>query len=102
MDRVAGDFRFSVTGVGDPVRVIVAGDVLALPDERWSMGYFGSEISVEWLLHEARLPGNKVRRFALARCLVTALATYRGAPVPATVAALVRCTLCDGSGWRAA
>lgn len=66
------DYRYSVDGF--EVRVVVAGDVVALPDDRWSMGGFGSSISLEWMLYEARLPGRtKHERTILARCIVRAL-----------------------------
>lgn len=98
------DLRYSWHG--EVIRVVVAGDVLALPDERWSMGGFGTSITEEWLLHEARLPGTKVRKKVLASVLVRALASHHGQPVGAgtrTVAELrgpeVRCTPCNGSGF---
>lgn len=46
---MSSEFRYRFQG--DVIRVIVVGDVLALPDERWSMGSFGRQISIEWLLH---------------------------------------------------
>ena len=73
----AAEYRFSWRG--DTIRVVVAGDVLSLPDERWSMGGFGHPITREWLAHEGRLPGPKARRDALASCLIRALdAHHRG------------------------
>lgn len=97
------EFRFRWNG--DDIRVIVSGDVLSLPDERWSMGGFGSSISVEWLLHEGRLPGQKARRDALAECLVRALdqarrggfATGDGDTHPH--GPCVPCSDCRGSGF---
>jgi hypothetical protein len=66
------DFRYSVDG--SVVRVVVVEDVIALPLHGWSMGGFGWSISVEWLLHDARLPGRtKGERTMLARCIVRAL-----------------------------
>ena len=58
---------------GDEIRVLVVGDVLALPNEEWSCGGFARSITVEWLLHETKLPGVKERKRALADCLVRAL-----------------------------
>jgi hypothetical protein len=89
------------THQGEPIRVVIAGDVLALPDERWSMGGFGSSISVEWLLHEARLPGTKARRNVLAFCLVHALRTHHegaaatGDGVTAPMGPMVPCPTCS-------
>lgn len=68
------DHRFSVDG--EVIRVVVAGDVLALPHSGWSYSGFGQSISVDWLLTQPRqpLPGKtKARRELLARCLVQAL-----------------------------
>ena len=72
------EHRFSWEG--EEIRVIVAGDVLALPAERWSLGGFGCTIDVPWLLHEGGLPGRKgsERRRVLARCLVQALHAHHG------------------------
>lgn len=64
----------------DEQRVIVCGDVIALPFENWCMGGFGSSISVEWLMHERRfLPGrSKGFRLELAEMVVRALDLYHG------------------------
>lgn len=90
---------------GDEIRVIVAGDVLALPYEGWSGENYGSSITEEWLLHEARLPGPAGRRRALARCLVMALDEHHGRPgreerSPEGPLAKRPCSACLGSGWR--
>ena len=71
------EFRFKLRN-GDVRRVIVAGDVLALPDERWCMGGFASSISVEWLLHKGRLPGSPTHKCELAGMLVRALEQAHG------------------------
>lgn len=91
---------------GAEIRVIVAGDVLAIPSHRWSMGYFGPSISIEWLEHEGQLPGSPELRRALASCLVRSLAAARGAVAydggaddPEIRGPLVRCSSCGGSGW---
>jgi hypothetical protein len=90
------------------IRVLVAGDVLALPLHGWSMGGFGASISIEWLEHDGRLPGSSAdERRALASCLVRSLDEAR-AVEPGAVAGsvaseirgpLVRCSSCDGGGW---
>ncbi len=96
---------------GDEIRVVVAGDVLALPDERWSMGNFGTSISVEWLLHSGKLPGSKLHREGLAACLVRALAEHHkmapeGSAVDLQRATIhgpqVPCRACGGSGFAMA
>ena len=74
-----GDYRFSYGG--EVIRVIVAGDVLALPGEGWALGGFGQHISVEWLLTQPRhrLPGRKARWELLATCRMRALEEHRAA-----------------------
>jgi hypothetical protein len=69
-----GHYRFSSPD-GDPVRVVIAGDVIALPEEGWSLGGFGRHISEEWLLTQARpkIPGTARRRLVLATCIRAAL-----------------------------
>ncbi len=90
------------------IRVIVAGDVLALPLQGWSMGGFGESISIEWLEHDGRLPGSSAaERRALASCLVRSLDEARAVAPGAGVGSvasdirgpLVRCSSCDGGGW---
>lgn len=72
------EFRYSVDGF--EVRIVVARDVVALPDDRWSMGGFGPSISLEWMLGEAKLPGRtKKEREILARCVIRALAEHHAA-----------------------
>jgi hypothetical protein len=69
-----GHYRFSPPD-GDPVRVVIAGDVIALPEEGWSLGGFGRSISEEWLLTQPRprIPGTKARRLVLVACIRAAL-----------------------------
>lgn len=99
----AGEYRFSYQG--ETLCVVVAGDVLALPEERWSMGGFGRSISVEWLLYEARLPGAAARKKVLAKCLVQALDTHHaGAPARGDgerepKGPSVPCEKCNGFGF---
>lgn len=71
----AGEYLFAIDG--ETFRAVVAGDVVALPDERWSMGHFSTGISVEWMLHSGRLPGSAARRRVLARVVVAALEAHR-------------------------
>lgn len=68
------EYRFQQKN-SDWQRVIVVGDVLALPYEFWCMGGFGTSISVDWLMHEPRfLPGrSKSFRLELAAMLERAL-----------------------------
>lgn len=103
---IGSEHRFSWNG--DTIRVVIAGDVIALPDERWSMGGFGDSISVEWLLHEAKIPGPAPRRRALAACIVRALEARAGDPaleVERRAAAerihgpQVRCPTCSGRAF---
>jgi hypothetical protein len=97
--------EYRYTWRGTEIRVIVAGDVLALPSHGWSMGGFAGSISTEWLEHEGRLPGPSAdERRALASCLVRSLAAARSVDPGADADAeprgpLVRCPSCDGSGW---
>lgn len=99
----AGEYRFRWNG--DVIRVVVAGDVLALPDEQWSMGNFGAQITEEWLHHEGRLPGTKARRAVLANCLVRALDTHHtgtaatGDGEHTPLGPCVPCAACAGSGF---
>lgn len=66
------DTRVSM-GSGEQLRVVVMGDILALPDLLWCKGGFGRTISVHWLVAEAGLPGSAQRRRKLAEILVNAL-----------------------------
>lgn len=97
--------EFMFSWQGEEIRVVVVGDVLALPSEHWSCGGFGSHISVEWLLHEARLPGLKSRRAMLADCLVRALKQHHeGGEVSGdrsdhAYGPQVRCGACKGHGF---
>lgn len=59
-------------------RVIVFGDVLALPYEFWCMGGFGTSIEVNWLLRNGKLPGSLDKRKELAAILVQALDLAHG------------------------
>jgi len=89
------DARFSWEG--EIVRVVVAGDVVALPDYGWSLGGFGRFISKDWLLVNANLPGPVKRRRILADCIVAAL-NRRAQDLPATNPSA--CLVCKGTGER--
>ena len=65
--------EYVYTWEGEEIRVVVAGDVLVLPGDRWSMGGFGCSISAEWLRHEAELPAKGRRRDVLISCLIASL-----------------------------
>ena len=82
-----GDTRYRSPDLGgDSIRVIIMGDVIALPDEGWSDHGYGQSISVSWLLHNAHheIPGNKAKRTALARVIAEALWDHHhDTPVPA-------------------
>jgi hypothetical protein len=58
-----------------PVRVLLAADVIALPDEGWAMGGFGERISEEWLMTQARprIPGAAARRRDLVKAVRAAM-----------------------------
>lgn len=75
----AASYRFNVDG--DSIRVVIAGDVIALPEEGWSYGNFGSHISEEWLLTQPRpkIPGNAHRRKVLVGCIRAAMAEHHAA-----------------------
>ena len=86
------DIRY--TWRGDVLRVVITGDVIALPLEGWARGGFGRRISADWLLHSGDLPGPKARREALAAAIVRALDQHwSGAPAPARDA----CRFCQGT-----
>lgn len=70
----AADYRLK--SGGQEVRVVIVGDVVALPDERWSLGGFGNGITAGWLLGNAKLPGPASRKRALANAIVAALDNY--------------------------
>lgn len=66
---------------GDEYRVLVAGDVVSIPTHAgsssgWSMAGFGPSISIEWLLHDGRLPGSKTKQRALAQMVCATLAAH--------------------------
>lgn len=93
---------------GDDIRVIVAGDVVAIPGHAgspgWSMGGFGADISQEWLLHEGGLPGPKARRLALIDMIRRSLAAHH-TDTPAAGdgrerarGPWERCAACNGDG----
>lgn len=80
---------------GERIRVIIAGDVVALPIQGWSLDGFGRSISEDWLVHSGKLPGPIRRRTALAGAIVRALdARAADLPVPDPGA----CRMCKGSG----
>lgn len=88
-----GDYRFNWRG--DVLRVVVLDDCVALPMERWAGEGYGRSISVEWLLGNARLPGPKARKEALAQAIVEALRLHHAdAPPPP----LDDCRCCRGTG----
>lgn len=73
------DLRYRLDG--DLIRVVIAGDVIAMPMPAgragWSMSGFGAHIDAGWLLAEGALPGKtKARREALANILVAALTEH--------------------------
>lgn len=70
------DHRFAWRG--EAIRVVVAGDVLALPLQGWSRGGFGTSIEAGWLLREGGLPGGAEKRRALAEALVRSLTRHHG------------------------
>lgn len=82
--RPSGDYRYSFDG--EVFRVVVAGDVIALPNEEWSYAGFGSSISEEWLLGSGnvqRFPGrSKGRKRLLAYFVRRALADHHGYRLP--------------------
>lgn len=64
---------------GEQFRVLIVNDVIALPYNYWSQAGYGHEISVEWLLHNGKLPGQtKARRQLLAELIRKALADVHG------------------------
>lgn len=75
----ATEYRYSAGG--ELVCVVVAGDLVALPDEHWSCGNFGDGISEEWLLGGGSIPfpgKSKARRRLLAYFVRRALADHHG------------------------
>lgn len=73
--------HFRYTWEGEVFRVVVTGDVVALPDEHWSCGNFGTMISEEWLLGGGSIPfpgKTKARRRLLAYFVRHALAEHHG------------------------
>lgn len=67
----AASYRYTVSGTA--VRVVIAGDVIALPEEGWAMGGFGAYISEEWLDTQANIPGDRKWRRVLVRCVRMAM-----------------------------
>ena len=64
---------------GELFRVVVAGDVVALPSEHWSGSGYGQEISEDWLLHSGELPKRgPTRRRILAYMIRRGLAEHYG------------------------
>lgn len=73
-----GSYRFSADG--DRIRVVIAGDVIALPEEGWSYGGFGEYISEEWLMTQPvpKIPGNARRRKVLVAAIRAAMDKHYG------------------------
>jgi hypothetical protein len=84
---------------GDPVRVVVLDDVIALPDLGWSGAGYGEWISPDWLRRSPRipLPGSTTRRCVLSRVIPAVLS---GLTSPLAAAAdgcgLDACEACHG------
>lgn len=73
----SGHHRYAVDG--SEYRVVISGDVVALPDENWSGGGYGTGISEEWLFHSGNLPkGPRNRRRLWAYMIRRALADHHG------------------------
>ena len=67
------EFRFKLNN-GDEERVVIAGDVVALPFRQWCGSGYGQWISEEWMLHSGNLPKvSAALRGELARGVVAAL-----------------------------
>jgi hypothetical protein len=75
-NKEAGVYRYTPAS-GDPVRVVIVGDVIAL------LGGFGKSISAEWLLTQphTKIPGTKRRRLELVACIQAALDDHYDVPV---------------------
>ncbi len=67
------DLRLPDPRNGDIIRVVIAGDVIALPNEGWSGSGYGHYITEEWLLHSASPPLPRKGRRRLAQAIVAAL-----------------------------
>lgn len=83
------DLRWMVNG--DIVRVVIAGDVLALPDDGWSWGGFGLSITPGWLMEldgryngRGKLPGQEWKRQRAAAILSASLDFHHGHGDPDT------------------
>lgn len=55
------------------IRVVIAEDVVALPNQGWSGAGYGRLISEDWLLHSANPPLPRKGRKALAAVIAEAL-----------------------------
>ncbi len=95
-----GDYLFRHEG--ERIRVVIAGDVISLPQERWSGDGYGAFISADWLLGNAKLPGrSKARKRLLADCIVAALEAHAGRRPPKRARPMVphvKCGACSGAG----
>lgn len=81
--KPSGVYAYSYQG--ERLRVVVASDVVALPDENWSAGGFGDGISEHWLLNGGHggpdwwFPGKTRNRKRLLAYLVRrSLAAHHG------------------------
>jgi hypothetical protein len=67
---------------GEEFRVVVAGDVVALPYAGWSHHGYGDSIEAGWILGRPKgmgqLPGSPARRKLLARLVTRGLADAHG------------------------
>lgn len=75
----APDGHYRYTYEGEEHRVVVAGDVVALPNEQWCGEGYGTGISEEWLFHSGGLPkAPRDRQRLWAYLIRRALADHHG------------------------
>lgn len=70
---------------GEEFRVVVADDVVAVPNDGWSWPGFGHEISISWMLTTSEAPLKSIRparRRLIAELVRRALADVHGYNVP--------------------